>query len=42
MGPIARTARYVKAFWDKIKASYAHKEYMTHPERLYGIGVVQK
>jgi predicted O-methyltransferase YrrM len=32
----------VKAFWDTIKASYAHKEYMTHPERLYGIGVLQK
>ena len=32
----------VKAFWDTIKKSYAHREYMTHPERLYGIGVLQK
>jgi predicted O-methyltransferase YrrM len=32
----------VKAFWDTIKTSYAHKEYMTHPEELYGIGVLQK
>jgi predicted O-methyltransferase YrrM len=32
----------VKAFWDTIKKSYAHREYMTHPESLYGIGVLQK
>ncbi len=32
----------VKAFWDTIKTSYAHKEYMAHPEGLYGIGVLQK
>jgi predicted O-methyltransferase YrrM len=32
----------VKAFWDAIKPSYTHREYMTHPERLYGIGVLQK
>jgi len=32
----------VKAFWDTIKTSYLHKEYMAHPERLYGIGVLQK
>jgi predicted O-methyltransferase YrrM len=32
----------VKAFWDTIKTSYPHKEYMAHPERLYGIGVLQK
>jgi predicted O-methyltransferase YrrM len=32
----------VKAFWDTIKTSYPHKEYMAHPEGLYGIGVLQK
>jgi predicted O-methyltransferase YrrM len=32
----------VKTFWDTIKTSHAHKEYMTHPEGLYGIGVLQK
>jgi predicted O-methyltransferase YrrM len=32
----------VKAFWDTIKTSYSHREYMAHPEGLYGIGVLQK
>ena len=32
----------VKAFWDTIKTSYPHKEYMTHPEGLNGIGVLEK
>ena len=32
----------VKAFWDTVKTSHIHKEYMSHPEGLYGIGVLQK
>jgi predicted O-methyltransferase YrrM len=32
----------VKAFWDTIKTSYDFREYMAHPEGLYGIGVLQK
>jgi predicted O-methyltransferase YrrM len=32
----------VKEFWDTIKFQYPHKEYTAHPERLYGIGVLQK
>ena len=32
----------VKAFWDTIKTNYPYKEYMAHPEGLYGIGVLQK
>jgi predicted O-methyltransferase YrrM len=32
----------VKAIWDTIKTSYPHREYMTHPEGLYGIGVLEK
>ena len=32
----------VKTFWDTIKTSYSYKEYMAHPEGLYGIGVLQK
>lgn len=32
----------VKAFWDTIKTSYPYKEYLAHPEGLYGIGVLRK
>jgi len=32
----------VKAFWDTIKDSYSHREYMAHPEKLYGIGMLRK
>jgi predicted O-methyltransferase YrrM len=32
----------VKAFWDEAKINHPYKEYMTHPEKLYGIGVLQK
>ena len=32
----------VKAFWDAIKTGYSHREYMTHPEGRYGIGVLLK
>lgn len=32
----------VKAFWDTVKDSYPHKEYMADPEGKYGIGVLQK
>lgn len=32
----------VKAFWDSIKAGYPFREYMVHPDGLYGIGVLQK
>jgi cephalosporin hydroxylase len=32
----------VKTFWDEIKMNHPHREYMTHPEKLYGIGVLRK
>jgi cephalosporin hydroxylase len=32
----------VKAFWDTIKTGYTFREYMVHPDGLYGIGVLQK
>jgi predicted O-methyltransferase YrrM len=32
----------VKRFWDSIKTSYEHREYMVHPKGLYGIGVLCK
>ena len=32
----------VKAFWDTIKSNYRYREYLAHPEKLYGIGVLQK
>ena len=31
-----------KRCWDEIKDNYPHREYMVHPERLYGIGVILK
>lgn len=33
---------HVKAFWDTIKVSYPHKEYIAHPGGQFGIGVLQK
>jgi predicted O-methyltransferase YrrM len=33
---------HVKAFWDTVKTSHPYREYMAHPEGLYGIGVLQK
>lgn len=32
----------VKAFWDSIKTGYTHREYLVHPNGLYGIGVLEK
>jgi predicted O-methyltransferase YrrM len=32
----------VKALWDSIKSGYTHREYMVHPNGLYGIGVLEK
>ena len=32
----------VKRCWDEIKDNYPHREYMVHPEGLYGIGVILK
>jgi predicted O-methyltransferase YrrM len=32
----------VKAFWDTIKTSHTHREYITQPEGHYGIGVLWK
>jgi predicted O-methyltransferase YrrM len=32
----------VKAFWDSIKTGYVYREYMVHPNGLYGIGVLEK
>ena len=32
----------VKRCWDEIKDNFRHREYMVHPEGLYGIGVIFK
>ena len=32
----------VKRCWDEIKDNFPHREYMVHPEGLYGIGVILK
>ena len=32
----------VKRLWDSIKTGYEHREYMVHPNALYGIGVLFK
>lgn len=31
----------VARFWDELKGGYTHWEYASHPEKLYGIGVLQ-
>ncbi len=33
---------HVKRFWDSIKHDFSYREYMIHPEGLYGIGVIFK
>jgi predicted O-methyltransferase YrrM len=32
----------VKRFWDEIKINHSYKEFMNHPEKLYGIGMLRK
>ena len=32
----------VKRCWDEIENNFPHREYMVHPEGLYGIGVILK
>jgi len=31
----------VARFWGELKSGFTHWEYASHPEKLYGIGVLQ-
>ena len=33
---------HVKRLWDSIKKEFRHREYLKHPEGLYGIGTLFK